>query len=53
VTTPAELAFDRTTLDEVQLAHLQRLLGTWGVLADLSFSDLLLMTPMAEGGRDH
>ncbi|MGB7051982.1 MAG: histidine kinase N-terminal domain-containing protein, partial [Acidimicrobiales bacterium] len=50
MTTPAELAFDRTTLDEVQLAHLQRLLGTWGVLADLSFSDLLLMTPMATGG---
>jgi two-component system, sensor histidine kinase PdtaS len=52
VTTPAELAFDRTTLDEVQLAHLQRLLGTWGVLADLSFSDLVLMTPMGKGGGD-
>ena len=45
--TPAELAFERTNLDEPQLAHLQRLLGTWGILADLSFSDLVLMAPMA------
>ena len=45
--TPAELAFERTNLDEDQLAHLQRLLGTWGILADLSFSDLVLMAPMA------
>jgi two-component system, sensor histidine kinase PdtaS len=50
MTTPAELAFDRTGLDDVQLAHLQRLLGTWGVLADLSFSDLLLMAPVPAGG---
>ncbi len=49
MTTPAELAFDHTDLDELQLAHLQRLLGTWGVLADLSFSDLLLMTPVSGG----
>ena len=45
--TPAELAFERTDLDDEQLAHLQRLLGTWGILADLSFSDLVLMAPMA------
>jgi two-component sensor histidine kinase len=45
--TPAELAFERTNLDEVQLGHLQRLLGTWGILADLSFSDLVLLAPMA------
>ena len=45
--TPAELAFERTNLDEDKLAHLQRLLGTWGILADLSFSDLVLMAPMA------
>jgi len=44
--TPAELAFERTDLDETQLGHLQRLLGTWGILADLSFSDLVLMAPM-------
>ena len=51
--TPAELAFERTNLDEWQLAHLQRLLGTWGILADLSFSDLVLLAPMAVDAREH
>ncbi len=50
--TPAELAFERTNLEEDQLAHLQRLLGTWGILADLSFSDLVLMAPMAPEPTD-
>ena len=50
--TPAELAFERTNLDEVQLGHLQRLLGTWGILADLSFSDLVLLAPMADPPED-
>jgi two-component sensor histidine kinase/PAS domain-containing protein len=49
VTTPAELAFQRTSLDDFQLGHLQRLLGTWGILADFSFSDLVLLAPMAAG----
>jgi two-component sensor histidine kinase len=52
VATPAELAFERTNLDDDQLGHLQRLLGTWGILADLSFSDLVLLAPMAEGSAD-
>lgn len=47
MTTPAELAFGRTGLDQDELGHLQRLLGTWGILADLSFSDLVLMAPAA------
>jgi two-component sensor histidine kinase/PAS domain-containing protein len=47
VATPAELAFERTNLDERQLGHLQRLLGTWGILADFSFSDLVLLAPRA------
>ncbi len=47
--TPAELAFERTNLDDGQLDHLQRLLGTWGILADLSFSDLVLLAPMSPG----
>jgi two-component sensor histidine kinase len=47
VATPAELALERTDLDEVQLAQVKRLMGTWGILADLSFSDLVLMAPMA------
>jgi len=53
VATPAELAFERTNLDDFQLAHLQRLLGTWGILADLSFSDLVLLAPMAVDAREH
>ncbi len=51
--TPAELAFERTNLDEVQLNHLQRLLGTWGILADLSFSDLVLLAPLAPDAPDY
>jgi len=45
VTTPAELALTCTDLTPSELAHLQRLLGSWSVLADLSFSDLLLVVP--------
>ena len=44
--TPAELAADHTELDVASLDHLQRLLGSWGVLSDLSFSDLLLLAPV-------
>ncbi|MDA8275274.1 MAG: histidine kinase N-terminal domain-containing protein [Actinomycetota bacterium] len=44
---PAELALERTDLDDAQLSHLRRLVGTWGILADLSFSDLVLLAPMA------
>ncbi|HWE68814.1 MAG TPA: histidine kinase N-terminal domain-containing protein, partial [Acidimicrobiales bacterium] len=51
--TPAELALERTDLDDVQLAHVKRLMGTWGILADLSFSDLVLMAPMAFTPHQH
>ena len=51
--TPAELALERTDLDDVQLAHVKRLMGTWGILADLSFSDLVLMAPMAASPHQH
>ena len=44
---PAELARLRTTLSDEQTDHLQRLLGSWSLLADLSFSDLLLVAPVA------
>jgi len=49
--TPAELAQSQTDLAPEELGHLQRLLGSWSVLADLSFSDLLLVVPVrpAEG----
>jgi two-component sensor histidine kinase len=38
----AELARIHTGLRSDDIAHLQRLVATWGLLADLSFSDLLL-----------
>jgi two-component sensor histidine kinase len=43
--TLAELAAAFTDLGEADFDHLQRLLGSWGVLSDLSFSDLLLLVP--------
>ena len=46
--TPAELAASFTDLDEADFDHLQRLLGSWGVLSDLSFSDLLLLVPTVQ-----
>ena len=51
--TPAELAQSHTDLKPEELEHLQRLLGSWSVLADLSFSDLLLLVPVHghAGGR--
>ncbi len=45
--TPAELAAQHTDLRPDELEHLQRLLGSWSVLADLSFSDLLLVVPVS------
>ncbi len=44
--TPAELAQSHTELGPEALEHLQRLMGSWSVLADLSFSDLLLLVPV-------
>src|SRR5438270_14990 len=41
----AELARLRTGLEGQPLAHLQRLVGTWGLLADFCFADLLLYAP--------
>ncbi len=45
----AEIARARTNLDERAVDHLQRLVGAWALLADLSFSDLLVYTPCAAG----
>jgi len=47
VATPAELAAEHTDLSPDELGHLQRLLGSWSMLADLSFSDLLLLVPVS------
>ena len=41
----AELARARTELAYPQIAHLQRLVATWGLLADFCFADLLLYVP--------
>ena len=49
--TPAELAQSHTDLKPEELEHLQRLLGSWSVLADLSFSDLLLLVPVQTEGE--
>lgn len=40
-----ELVREHTNLDRHQLAHLNRLVSEWGMLADLCFSDLLLYLP--------
>ena len=41
----AELAAAHTTLSPKAVVHLQRLLGSWSLPADLSFADLLLYAP--------
>ncbi len=47
--TLVELARQHTTLRRDQIHHLQTLVSEWGLLADLSFSDLLLYVPTSEG----
>jgi two-component system, sensor histidine kinase PdtaS len=47
VATLAELASLRTDLDEAVVSHLLRLTASWSLLADLCFSDMLLMTRVA------
>ena len=48
--TLAELTRQHTSLNREEVDHLQRLIGEWGMLADLSFADLLLYVP-DEAGR--
>ncbi|MGI8792695.1 MAG: sensor histidine kinase [Acidimicrobiales bacterium] len=45
-----ELARLHTRIDAPGLAHLQRLVGAWGMLSDLCFADLVLFVPVAGGG---
>jgi two-component sensor histidine kinase len=47
VTTFGELARGRAALSGASLAHVRRLVNTWRPLSDLSFSDLLLLAPIA------
>jgi two-component system, sensor histidine kinase PdtaS len=53
VATLGELALTHTGMNGEQLDHAQRLATSWRLLADLSFSDLLLLAPIAgeEGHR--
>jgi two-component system, sensor histidine kinase PdtaS len=44
--TTAEITRYHTTLPEAAVGHLQRLVATWGLLADLCFADLLLLAPV-------
>ncbi len=46
--TLAEIASQRTSLDEATIDHLLRLTASWSLLADLSFSDMLLMAKVDE-----
>ncbi|HZE50123.1 MAG TPA: histidine kinase N-terminal domain-containing protein [Jatrophihabitantaceae bacterium] len=45
----SDLLTARTSLDDAQVDHVQRLVGEWQLLADLSFSDLLLWVPIPDG----
>ncbi len=47
----AELARAHTAVGGAALGHLQRLVASWGLLADFCFADLLLFVPVQEGGR--
>ncbi len=53
--TPLDVARRHTMLETSPLGHLQRLMGSWGMLADLCFGDLVLFVPVAaaedEGSR--
>jgi two-component system, sensor histidine kinase PdtaS len=42
----SELLSSRSSLDDAEIAHLQRLVGEWQLLSDLSFADLLLWIPI-------
>lgn len=43
----SDLARQHTSLRSEERGHLWRLIGSWGLLADLSFADLLLVVPVA------
>ncbi len=47
--TLGELTRQHTALTRNEIDHLQRLIGEWGLLADLSFADLLLYVPESDG----
>jgi two-component sensor histidine kinase len=46
----SDLARQNTGLGPEARTHLRRLVGSWGLLSDLSFADLLLFTPIESAG---
>jgi two-component system, sensor histidine kinase PdtaS len=50
--TLAEIAAHYTDFDEATVNHLLRLTTSWSLLADLSFSDMLLATPLQENSDE-
>jgi two-component system, sensor histidine kinase PdtaS len=42
----SELLSSRSSLDDAEIDHLQRLVGEWQLLSDLAFADLLLWIPV-------
>jgi two-component sensor histidine kinase len=49
MSTLLELLTEHTDLPLDDVSHLQRLVGEWQLLSDLSFADLLLWVPVGEG----
>ncbi len=49
MSTLLELLTEHTDLPPADVAHLQRLVGEWQLLSDLSFADLLLWVPVGTG----
>ena len=45
---PVELARSVAGFDLPAVAHMQRLVRTWGLLADLSLGDVLLLAPVVD-----
>jgi hypothetical protein len=51
----SDLLAEHTALKPADVSHLQRLVGEWQLLSDLSFADLLLWVPtlsLRDGGED-
>jgi len=45
VTSPLDLAYRNAGLEPTARRHLERLMASWNLLADLCFSDLILYVP--------
>ena len=47
--TLAEIIRQHTEISKEDTAHLQQLIGEWGMLADLCFADMILYLPVDDG----